>query len=156
MQSLLYILNNENDTRQLAARIAAIVQPPCVLFLSGDIGVGKTTFVRHFLKAKGVNAPVKSPTYTIVESYPLKNNHVAHHFDFYRLFDESMLDDIGFRDYFSPDAICLIEWPTNAPLYAHISHIEMTFTLKNEGRECVILANNPEGTALLTQIGTFA
>ncbi len=84
-----------------------------VVTLAGDLGVGKTTLVRGLLRALGWNGPVKSPTYALVEHYPLSSLYF-YHFDFYRLNDATEWDSAGFAELFRPDAVGVIEWPERA------------------------------------------
>ena len=106
-------LKTESDTEKFAANLAAGIKPPAVIFLEGQLGAGKTTFVRGFLRALGYEGRVKSPTFTLVETYDLDHCHVAH-FDLYRLKDPAELALMGIRDYFESDTICIIEWASMA------------------------------------------
>ncbi|MCC7121908.1 MAG: tRNA (adenosine(37)-N6)-threonylcarbamoyltransferase complex ATPase subunit type 1 TsaE [Gammaproteobacteria bacterium] len=111
-------LPDETCTAALAALIAAALPAGSELHLVGPLGAGKTAFARGFLRALGHRGPVKSPTFTLVESYDVTRDGVAltiHHFDLYRLADADELDFIGFDDYHRPDAVLLIEWPSRAP-----------------------------------------
>lgn len=106
-------LQNEAAMLALGGKLAQQVQAPMVIFLRGDLGAGKTTLVRGFLQALGYQARVKSPSFTIVEPYELADQQLFH-FDFYRLNDIEELELIGWRDYFTQQAICFIEWPEKA------------------------------------------
>jgi len=106
-------LNNEADMFAFAKQFAATLKPGNVVYLYGDLGAGKTTFVRGILRAMGYQAAVKSPTFTIVEPYPL-GDLTIYHFDLYRINDPEELDFIGIRDYAASESICLIEWPEKA------------------------------------------
>ena len=94
----------------LGASIIKDLQAPAIVYLRGELGTGKTTLVRGALRAMGYEGPVKSPTFTIVESYSIGSLDI-HHFDLYRISDPEELDFIGIREYFSDTSICFFEWP---------------------------------------------
>ena len=119
-----------------------------MLELRGDLGAGKTTFVRHLLKALGVTGRIKSPTYAVVEPYTLDDLNVWH-FDFYRFNDPDEWEEAGFRDIFASPGLKLVEWPEKAgsplpPADLDI-HIEM---LASETRAVTLTAHTDAGAAL--------
>ena len=121
MQNQTLQLKNESELLEVAANFAkqllpTLGSPCCTVFLHGDLGAGKTTFVRGFLQGLGYAEPVKSPTFTFVESYALSGK-IIHHFDFYRITDPELFELRGFRDYFINNSICLIEWPSQGEGY---------------------------------------
>jgi tRNA threonylcarbamoyladenosine biosynthesis protein TsaE len=95
---------------ELGAELARLLKPPHVVTLSGPLGAGKTELVRACLRGLGHGGAVRSPTYTLVETYPLAGCTV-HHLDLYRLGDPEELELIGVRDLATADAVWLIEWP---------------------------------------------
>jgi len=104
-------LHTEADTLALAARLSYTFTAGQLVFLHGDLGAGKTTFVRGYLRAMGYTGAVKSPTFTLVEEYPLEPRLTVYHFDLYRLGHPLELEALGIRDYLTPDSLCFIEWP---------------------------------------------
>jgi tRNA threonylcarbamoyladenosine biosynthesis protein TsaE len=103
-------LPDEAATAALAERLAPCVGPGLVVHLSGDLGVGKTTFVRALLRRLGVTGRVRSPTFTLLEPYNLPS-FAVYHFDFYRFTDPEEWRDAGFDEYFGSEGACLVEWP---------------------------------------------
>lgn len=113
MASFELILASEADSEKLAKALAAQAITGSV-WLSGDLGAGKTTLTRYWLRALGVTGAIKSPTYTIVEPYQVGNRQI-YHADLYRLNDPEELDLMGFFDYFdAPDTLVIIEWASRA------------------------------------------
>lgn len=105
---------SENDTFEIAKNIAKELKKGSIVCLDGDLGVGKTIFAKGFAKGLGIEDDITSPTFTLVQSYENLDN-VLHHFDVYRISDESEMDEIGYEEYFFSDAICLIEWSSLIP-----------------------------------------
>ena len=97
------------DTYELGRKMGMEALPGAVVCLLGDLGVGKTVFTQGFARGLGVNEPVNSPTFTIVQEYE-EGRLPFYHFDVYRIGDIEEMDEIGYEDYFYGRGVCLIEW----------------------------------------------
>lgn len=106
-------LADEGATRALGAQLAGGLRPGLSVYLSGELGSGKTALVRAMLNALGVAGKVKSPTYTIVEPYQI-GDLAVYHFDFYRFNSATEWEEAGLREYFNERSVCLVEWPEKA------------------------------------------
>ena len=103
-------LVDENGLRTVARGIATQLQSGDLIFLSGDLGTGKTTFAQAATRAMGFEGVVNSPTFTLIETYQTDYGELVH-LDLYRLESLMELENIGIRDYLDGQFICFIEWP---------------------------------------------
>ncbi len=126
-------LDNTEETEQFGAELSKIVPPKWLIFLNGDLGAGKTTLVRGFLRAAGFTGAVKSPTYTLVEEYTIGARKVFH-FDLYRVVDPEELEWMGIRDYFAQEGVCFIEWPDKGKGFLPEPDSVITLKTENSGR----------------------
>jgi tRNA threonylcarbamoyladenosine biosynthesis protein TsaE len=141
------------DEAATAAFAKALANHPAIgralIELQGDLGAGKTTFVRHLLKSLGVEGRIKSPTYAVVEPYTLPKMNIWH-FDFYRFNDPREWEEAGLRDIFAATGLKLVEWPEKAgphlPQPDLLLHLEV---LPDDSRAVTLTAHTPTGAELL-------
>lgn len=120
-------LDGEEATAELAAEIASLAEDGDVIALSGELGTGKTTFARAFLREWGVREEIPSPTFTLVQTYELEAGTVWH-FDLYRLEKPDDALELDIEDAFT-DGISLIEWPENLGAYLPWERLDLRFAI---------------------------
>jgi len=138
-------------TLALGAAAAAKCVPGTRIHLDGELGAGKTTFARGFLQALGHEERVRSPTYTLVESYQTGRGPVFH-FDLYRLKAPEELEVMGFRDYFDGHGICLVEWPQRAASLLGLPDLHVLIQPEGSGRRLEFVAHSSRGRAALPTV----
>jgi len=104
------VVNGLSDLAQVAQQLLAFASTEKIFIFEGEMGAGKTTFIKTFCKVLGVEDVVSSPTYSIVNEYESPNGSIFH-FDFYRIKDIQEAYDLGYEEYFYGEGTCLIEWP---------------------------------------------
>ncbi|MDB6063710.1 MAG: tRNA ((37)-N6)-threonylcarbamoyltransferase complex ATPase subunit type 1 TsaE [Verrucomicrobiaceae bacterium] len=144
-------LADEAATLALGAAVGQAAQGGAIVFLSGDLGAGKTTFCRGLLHGLGFSGAVKSPTYTLVEPYELPHLTI-YHFDLYRLHDPQELEYMGVRDYFGPDNLCLVEWPERGDPLLPQPDISIDIQVLSCGRQAALTALTDSGIAILRKL----
>jgi tRNA threonylcarbamoyladenosine biosynthesis protein TsaE len=131
-----WITRNAEETEALAARLAGTPPPPgapCrIITLAGELGAGKSTFARGALRALGVTGAIKSPSYTLLETYELPAVNVVH-LDLYRLKDADELEHLGLADYHAPGQLWFIEWPENGAGRLPPADVELRFSITPDG-----------------------
>ncbi|MEG0920475.1 MAG: tRNA (adenosine(37)-N6)-threonylcarbamoyltransferase complex ATPase subunit type 1 TsaE [Comamonas sp.] len=141
---------DESDTAAFAQRLAA--QPALAnayITLHGDLGAGKTTLVRHLLRALGVQGRIKSPTYAVVEPHEGAQFAISH-FDFYRFDDPREWEDAGFRDIFANPGLKVAEWPEKAATVTPIADVAISIEAIDESERRVHLqANTATGASIV-------
>lgn len=134
-------LHSLDQTQTIAAAFAACCPKGTVVYLQGEMGAGKTTFSRAFLRGLGFEGAVKSPTYTLVEPYELPEVTV-YHFDLYRLQHPSELIELAVEEYCVHDSICLIEWPERGGEFLPKPDITCQLQVQQDARVLNLTAHN--------------
>ena len=135
------ISNSEEETRLCARQFAQQLKPGDIVFLQGDLGAGKTTFVKGIAQALKVDSKeVTSPTFVLMNHY--KGKLPIFHFDLYRLEDPKTLDTIDFDDYFYGQGISLIEWPERLGKHAPQQYYLVEFQHKGEHERQICISSH--------------
>lgn len=143
-------LATEAATIRLANGLASVLETPLSIYFSGDIGVGKTFFIRALLKALGVSSPIKSPTFSLVETYEQNGIEICH-FDLYRVNHEEELTYMGFSELFETSQLRLLEWPEKAPNLP-CPDVLVHLTIFDQGHHADIQSKTKRGEVVLSKL----
>lgn len=135
----------------LGAQLAGCATGGLVVHLKGDLGAGKTTLVRGFLRGLGHGGSVRSPTYTLVEPYEFPDRRV-YHLDLYRLGDPEELEWIGIRDLLDADSQALIEWPERGHGVLPPADLEVQIDYHESGRQVTLVGLSAAGERVVRQL----
>ena len=144
-------LADDAATQALGQALAATQPVPAVVHLQGDLGAGKSTLARAWLRALGVTGAVRSPTYTLVERYPLATGDEALHLDLYRIGDAGELEFLGLDDH-ATAALWLIEWPERGARALPPADLRVELALSGDGRDAVLIPLSAAGSAWLAAL----
>lgn len=137
-------------TEALATALAASQPPRAVVYLEGDLGAGKSSLARAWLRALGARGAIKSPTYTLVERYPLPGGEAAH-LDLYRLAGAAELDFLGLDELAADAALWLVEWPDRGQGGLPPPDLRLRLAVEGTGRRARLEAASPAGEAWLAR-----
>jgi tRNA threonylcarbamoyladenosine biosynthesis protein TsaE len=147
--------NTAQDTEDFGWQLAC-ARPPgesalAVLYLTGELGSGKTTFARGFLRALGVSEPIRSPTYTLLELYPAGALTLLH-VDLYRLREPLEVESLGLREWAREGCVWLIEWPERAAGRLPLADLTIAFSVAAAWHDIRVRAHSALGKAWLSQL----
>lgn len=152
-------LADEKATVAFGQTLAKYCPAGLNIYLYGDLGAGKTTLVRGMIQFFLPETKVKSPTYTLVEDYDVSaaENNInglknIYHFDLYRLGDPEELEYMGGRDYFSEDAVCLVEWPQRGEGWLAEADLEIKIKYQEDGRKIDLVSHTDKGESVAENI----
>lgn len=140
-------------TAAIAERMAVHCPDSAVVYLEGDLGAGKSVFVRAFLQALGVAGSIKSPTYTLIETYALVDGRDAVHMDLYRIADPDELDYLALDSVFERLRVMLVEWPQRGAGRLPAADVTVALAIEGEGRVLEVRANSDCGDLWLQSVG---
>jgi len=148
-------LPDAQATSRTGAALATCLRGGMIVTLHGELGSGKTTLVRGLLRARGVAGPIKSPTYSLVEHYPVSRLDF-YHFDFYRFTSPDEWESAGMSDHFRDDAVCIVEWPERVAGLLPVADLALSLSYAaGGGRDLVAESNTGEGARCVSALGAM-
>lgn len=151
MTVLIKDLQDEQASVVLGQVIAQWLTPPFTLYLTGELGAGKTTLSRGIIQSLGHKGAVKSPTYALVEPYEFDEFDIFH-FDLYRVGDPEELEFMGIRDYFTDRSLCIVEWPDRGFGMLPNADLHLNLRYKGSERQVTIEAKSAAGQIILNKL----
>jgi tRNA threonylcarbamoyladenosine biosynthesis protein TsaE len=145
---------NEAEMNRLAAAMAAKVEPPLIVYLEGELGAGKTSFTRAFIRSLGYTGSVKSPTYGLLEKYPLDRFDIVH-LDLYRIAQSGELEFLGIEDLCGGRAVFMIEWPDRGGKRLPPPDLRIRFKHRGDARSLHFLPQNSRSAALCRKLSEY-
>lgn len=142
-----FLLDDADATEALGGGLARTLPARAVVYLHGDLGAGKSTLARALLRALGVTGTIRSPTYTLVEQYPLPAGGMALHLDLYRIGDPGELEFLGLDP--AETRLWLVEWPERGHGGLPAVDLDVVLAVEGEGRRCWLQARSAIGEAWL-------
>lgn len=144
-------LQGEQAQDAFGRKIAAQLRGPCVIYLDGDLGTGKTTLVRGVLRGLGHTRSVRSPTYTLLEPYHAGGIHL-YHLDLYRLADPEELEFLGLRDLLGLESVLFVEWPERGAGALPPPDLEICISYAPSGRDLELVPRSDRGRRLVAAL----
>ena len=153
--SLQLFLADPAATEALGVRLAATMPPRAVVFLGGDLGAGKSSLARAMLRSLGVLGSIRSPTYTLVERYPLEVGEAAH-LDLYRIAEAAELEFLGLQEISAEARLLLVEWPERAAAALPPADLELHLAVMDCGRTVELRGSGASGLGWLNKLSEIA
>lgn len=148
------VIRDEQEMLALGGALAQACRNAAVIYLRGELGAGKTTLVRGFMRGMGYGAPVKSPTYTLIEPYELGARRI-YHLDLYRVREAGELAHLGIRDLYDDDAIMLVEWPERGGRFLPPADVTLDIDYASDGRHVILESFTAAGNAILQRLSAL-
>ena len=147
------VIRDEAEMLALGGRLAQACHAAVVIYFHGQLGAGKTTLVRGFMRAMGYGGAVKSPTYTLIEPYDIGDWRI-YHLDLYRVEDAAELAYLGLRELYEGKAVMLVEWPERGGTYLPPPDLVMEIEYAIAGRQLLLKPHTATGEALISALGS--
>lgn len=147
-----WLLADEAATAALGTRLANVLEEGLVIYLHGPLGAGKTSFARALLTALGAGERIKSPSYSLVEGYAIRDDRPAWHLDLYRIADPAELEWLGLDALADPSALILVEWPERGAGALPAMDLELRLDYAEPGRRALLRAFTGRGERILARL----